>query len=66
MCGMEVRPRRDKLLRLSPDSWWLHAANRHARAGNRGAGMTDELLLWIITALACPFALPLLSDEEDE
>lgn len=27
---------------------------------------TDELLLWIITALACPLALPLLSDKEED
>lgn len=28
--------------------------------------MTDELLLWIVTTLACPIALPLLCNEEDE
>lgn len=28
--------------------------------------MSDDLLLWIITALACPLALPLLSDEEGD
>ena len=28
--------------------------------------MSDELLLWIITALACPLALPLLSDKEKD
>ena len=27
--------------------------------------MSNELLLWIITALTCPLALPLLCDEEE-
>lgn len=28
--------------------------------------MSYELALWVITAIACPMALPLLLDEDDE